>query len=61
VAGCCECGDEPAVSGATELVGGVLYPFSERRKSVVFPHEPLLKLGVPWVKQKLQNTDLALA
>jgi hypothetical protein len=22
VAGCCECGDEPSVSGATELVNG---------------------------------------
>jgi hypothetical protein len=26
---------------------------------VVCPHEPLLKLGVPWVKKKLGNTVIA--
>jgi hypothetical protein len=36
----------------------VLYPLSVRLNFVVFPQEPLLKLGVPWVKKKLRNTVL---
>jgi hypothetical protein len=34
----------------------VLYPLSIRRNFVVCPHEPLLNLGVLWVKESLQNT-----
>jgi hypothetical protein len=29
----------------------LLYPLSVRRNFTVCPHEPLLKLGVPWVKK----------
>jgi hypothetical protein len=37
----------------------VLYPLSVRLSFVVCPQEPLLKLGVPWLKKKrLRNTGL---
>jgi hypothetical protein len=35
VAGCCECGDEPSGSCATELVSRIPYPYSSTRCNIL--------------------------
>jgi hypothetical protein len=38
VAGCCECGDEPSGSGATEFVRGWLWKISRDKPSLIRRH-----------------------